>query len=103
MIVLNRSIRHPNISCIIDLENATYRATRHLIDLKHKQIAYLGGPTASEQSQGAGGVESAMFESGLSLRPELCILAFRTWTAGSVTSCACVVPRRADRPRRSLT
>lgn len=78
MVVLNRSIRHPNVSSIlVDFENATYRATRHLIDLKHNQIAYLGGPTNSEPSQARRrGIEAALAESGLELRSELFIASF---------------------------
>ena len=49
MVVINRSIRHPEIPCVIvDFENATYRATRHLLDLHHTRIAFIAGPTASE-------------------------------------------------------
>ncbi len=100
MVVLNRSIRHPNISCIIvDLEGATYRATRHLIDLKHTQIAYLGGPTTSEQSQARRrGVEAALFESGLSLRPELCISSFPNVDGGFQAMSAALALPPDERP-----
>lgn len=78
LVVINRTIRYPNVSCImVDLENATFRATRHLIDLKHTQIAFLGGPTTSEPSRARRrGIEAALAKSGLSLRPELCISGF---------------------------
>lgn len=78
IVVVNRSIRHPNVSCIIvDLEAATFRATRHLIDLKHTQIAYLSGPTNSEPSQARRrGIEAALAESKLCLHPELCVSSY---------------------------
>ena len=52
MIVINRIVHLPNVACmLVDLENATYRATRHLLDLGHTRIAFLPGPSASETSK----------------------------------------------------
>ena len=78
MVVINRSIRHANVAClIVDVENATYRVTRHLLSLNHTRIAFLSGPIKSEQSQlRRHGVEKALAEAGLSLRAELCPASF---------------------------
>jgi LacI family transcriptional regulator len=78
MVVINRTIRHPLIPCItVDSENATYRATRHLLDLNHTRVAYLAGPSNSESSQARRrGIEKALGEAGLSLRPEWCPSGF---------------------------
>lgn len=78
IVVINRTLRHPNVSCItVDLESATCRATRHLLDLKHSRIAYLSGPSTSEQSlKRRRGIEAALNEAGLPLRPELCVSSF---------------------------
>ncbi len=100
MVVINRSIRYPNVSCImVDLENSTCRAARHLIDLKHTQIAYLGGPTTSEPSQiRRRGVEAALAESGLSLRPELCISSFPNVDGGFQAMSALLALPLNERP-----
>ena len=67
MVVINRILRLPNLACIlVDLENATYRATRHLMDLGHTRIAFLPGPAASETSGlRRHGVDKALAENGL--------------------------------------
>lgn len=99
-VVINRSLRSSNISCIlIDLESATWRATRHLIDLKHTQIAYLAGPAMSEQSQARRrGIEAALKEAGLALRPELCVSSYPNVDGGfQATSALLALPER-DRP-----
>ena len=78
MITINRTLRMPNIACIIvDLKHATYRATRHLIDLNHTRIGFLTGPSESETSLARrAGIEVALAEAGLALRPEWCPLSF---------------------------
>lgn len=72
MVVLNRNLKLPNVACIVvDLKNATYRATRHLLDLNHTRIAFLNGPGKSETTQlRQSGVEWALSEAGLDFRPE---------------------------------
>jgi DNA-binding LacI/PurR family transcriptional regulator len=100
MVVLNRTVRHPNASCIlVELENATYRATRHLIDLKHTQIAYLGGPTTSEPSQvRRRGIDAALAESGLSLKPELFIASYPNVDGGFQAMSAVLARPLEERP-----
>lgn len=74
MVLLNRQVVHPEIPCIlVDFENAIYRATRHLLNLNHTQIAYLAGPAGSATSRiRRHGVELAMQEAGLMLTDEMC-------------------------------
>ncbi len=78
MVVLNRNIAHPAIPCIlVDFENATYRAARHLLTLNHTRLAYLAGPAASAASQSRRrGIETALKEAGLDLRDERCPASF---------------------------
>ena len=62
---------------MVDLENATFRAARHLINLNHTRIAYLPGPQFSETSKvRRRGIESALREAGLEIRPEWCPQSF---------------------------
>ena len=84
MVLLNRSIHHSEVSCVIaDTGTATYRATHHLLDLNHKRIAYLPGPTISEASQvRRRGIESALKEAGLSLPEEYCPITFPSVDGG---------------------
>jgi DNA-binding LacI/PurR family transcriptional regulator len=74
MVVINRRIDHPEIPCVlVDFANATLRATRHLLALNHRRIAYFPGPSVSEPSLARRkGIERALSEVGLSLRPEWC-------------------------------
>ncbi len=100
MVVLNRCIRHSNIACIVtDFENATFRATRHLLALNHTRISYLSGPSTSEASQSRGrGIESALTEAGLHLRPELCVGSFPSVDGGFQAMSALLTLPPAERP-----
>lgn len=100
MVVINRSLRHPNVACIVvDVENATYRATRHLLDLNHTRIAFLSGPIKSEQSQARRrGVEKALTEAGLSLRAELCPASFPNVDGGFQAMSALLALPVSERP-----
>lgn len=99
-VVINRNIRHPLLPCIIvDSQNATYRATRHLFDLNHTRIAYLAGPSNSESSQSRRrGIEKAMDEAGLSLRPEWCPSGFPNVDGGFQAMSALLTLSPGDRP-----
>ena len=74
MVVINRHVDHPDIPCVlVDFENSTLRAARHLLALNHRRIAYFPGPSASEPSLARRqGIERALSEAGLSLRSEWC-------------------------------
>ena len=100
MVVLNRSIRHSEISCVmVDMENATYRAARHLIDLKHTRIGYLPGPSTSEASQTRrGGVVKALAEAGLTLREEWCPSSYPNVDGGFQAMSALLALPAAERP-----
>lgn len=78
IVLINRTLRLPNVACIIvDLKNATYRAARHLLNLNHTRIAYPSGPSQSETSLARrAGIEEALTEAGLTLRPEWCPVSF---------------------------
>ncbi len=100
MVVINRSIQHPDIPCVIvDFENATYRATRHLLDLNHTRIAFIAGPTASEAAQSRRrGVETALSEVGLRLRPEWSVSSLPNVNGGFLAMSSLLALSPADRP-----
>jgi DNA-binding LacI/PurR family transcriptional regulator len=104
MVVINRIINHPGIPCIlVDLENATYRAARHLLALNHTRIAYLAGPGASEASQARRrGLELALTEAGLCLRSEWCPSGFPNVDGGFQAMSALLAMPAADRPTAAL-
>jgi LacI family transcriptional regulator len=100
LIVLNRSVRQSNVAClIVDFQSATYRAVGHLLDLNHTRIAYLAGPTHSEASQARRrGIEAALNESGLSLRPEWIPVSFPNVDGGFQAMSALLALPVAQRP-----
>lgn len=104
MVVINRIVNHPDIPCIlVDLENATYRAARHLLTLSHTRIAYLAGPGQSEQSQARRrGLEMALEEAGLCLRSEWCPSSFPNVDGGFQAMSALLAMPVADRPTAVL-
>jgi LacI family transcriptional regulator len=76
IVVLNRRIEQPGIhSIIVNFENAVYRAAQHLLALGHTRIGYLEAHSTSQIGVARKrGLETALSEAGLSLRPELCSL-----------------------------
>lgn len=100
MVVINRKIDHPGIPCVLlDFENGAYRATRHLLDLHHSRIAYFKGPVASEPSSARRrGVEMAMAEAGLSLKPEWCPASFPNVDGGFQAMSALLALAACERP-----
>ncbi len=100
MVVLNRCIRHPNVACILtDFEKSIYRATRHLLALNHMRIGFLSGPSTSEASQTRRrGIELALTEAGLPLRPEWCIASFPNVDGGFQAMSALLTLPPSERP-----
>jgi DNA-binding LacI/PurR family transcriptional regulator len=100
MVVLNRSVRHPEIPCVIvDFGNAAYRAARHLLDLNHTRIAYIAGPSASEASQARRrGVETALAEVGLALPAEWSVGSLPNVNGGFLAMSSLLALPPADRP-----
>ena len=78
IVLINRYISFSNISCIvIDYQKAMEQAATHLIELGHRRIAYLAGPSSNETSQKRrSGIEEAMRKAGLTLSSDLCIDSF---------------------------
>ena len=74
MVIINRQVFKPGIHCIkVDFENAMYRATQHLLSLNHTRIGHLASPVTGEIEQSRQrGIELALKEAGLSMRPEWC-------------------------------
>ena len=100
MVVLNRPGRHPHVACLmVDFEIATYRATCHLLSLNHARVAYLAGPSQSEASQARQrGVERALSEAGLPLRPEWCPVSFPGVDGGFQAMSALLALPASERP-----
>jgi len=74
MVLLNRRVSQPDVHCImVDFENAMYRATQHLLSLNHTRIGHLASPSTGEIAQARRrGIEAALTEAHLTLRPEWC-------------------------------
>ncbi len=72
LVLLNRRVDQTGVYCImVDFENAMYRATQHLLGLNHTRIGHLASPSTGEIAQARlRGIEAALAEAGLSLRPE---------------------------------
>ncbi len=72
LVLLNRRVSQPGVHCImVDFENAMYRATQHLLSLNHTRIGHLASPSTGEIAQARQrGIEAALAEAGLILRPE---------------------------------
>ncbi len=100
MVVINRTLRLPNVACLVtDLKNTTHRATHHLIDLNHSRIAYLTGPSKSEVSLARReGIETALSEAGLALRPEWCPVSFPDVDGGFQAMSALLALPSVNRP-----
>jgi DNA-binding LacI/PurR family transcriptional regulator len=65
-VVLNTDVGHPKIaSILVSFEQASAQAARHLIDLGHTRIAYLGDHEARISSLEFRGIKSALAERGL--------------------------------------
>lgn len=72
IVAIGRTIESPRIQCInINRENAMYQATKYLISLNHRDIAYISGPPELELSKARlRGIQRALSEAGLTLKPQ---------------------------------
>ncbi|MEJ5198655.1 MAG: LacI family DNA-binding transcriptional regulator [Anaerolineae bacterium] len=105
MVVLNRCFQMANMACIVvDLQNGTYRAARHLLDLHHTSIAFLPGPATSETSQvRRRGVEMALAEAGLELRSEWVLPSYPDVNGGFQVMSALLALPPTQRPTAVIT
>jgi LacI family transcriptional regulator len=105
LVIINRPLRSPNVACIlVDLENATRRATRHLLDLHHTRVAFLPGPSASATSQARQrGVEAALNEVGLTLQPDWSLPSFPDVDGGFQAMSALLALAPEERPTAVIT
>ena len=73
IVLIGRAIQSPRVYCInTDREAGMYQATKYLLSLNHKKIAFLSGPPEWELSQSRlKGIQRALAESGLALSPQL--------------------------------
>jgi DNA-binding LacI/PurR family transcriptional regulator len=104
LVILNRIIHLPNVACIVvDLENATYRAARHLLDLGHTRIAFLPGPASSETSHlRRRGVEKALAEFGLDLSHNISPATFPDIDGGFQAMSAVLAAPSSEHPTAVL-
>lgn len=100
MVVLNRSIRHPEIPCVMaDSEKAAYHAARLLLSLNHTLIAFIAGPSTAEMAQARQrGIEAALAEAGLALPPEWCVSSLPNVNGGFQAMSALLALPSARRP-----
>jgi DNA-binding LacI/PurR family transcriptional regulator len=73
IVSVGRAIQSPRVYCInTNRENGMYQATKYLLSLNHKRIAFLSGPPEWELSQARlKGIQRALAEAGLHLQPQL--------------------------------
>jgi DNA-binding LacI/PurR family transcriptional regulator len=100
MVVINRFLDRRSTPCImVDFINATYRSGRHLLDLGHQRIAYLAGPGNSEASLSRRhGLEKAISEAGLVLRPDFCLSSLPSVAGGFQATSALLSLSPEERP-----
>ncbi len=74
VVILNRRVSQPGVHCIVvDFESAMIRATQHLLALGHTRIGHLASPSTGEIAvTRQRGIQTALTEAGLALRPEWC-------------------------------
>ena len=74
LVLFNRRVSQPGVHCIVvDFEKAMYQATRHLLALGHTRIGHLASPSTGEIAEARRrGIEAALAETGLVLRPDWC-------------------------------
>jgi DNA-binding LacI/PurR family transcriptional regulator len=73
IVIIGRTVNAPRVHCInTDRENGVYQATKYLLSLNHRKIAYLSGPLDWELSKvRLQGIQRALAEVELSLNPQL--------------------------------
>jgi LacI family transcriptional regulator len=100
LVVINRGMSCHEVACIrVDFEKAVYHAARHLLSLGHTRIGYLAGPEATETSLARlKGLEDALNEVGLDLRPEWITSGFPNVAGGFQAMSALLSQPAAERP-----
>lgn len=84
LVVINRGMSCQDVACIrVDFEKAVYHAARHLLSLGHTRIGYLAGPEVTETMLARRkGLEDALNEVGLELRPNWIVSGFPNVAGG---------------------
>lgn len=100
LVVINRSMSNQEVACIrLDFEKAVYHAARHLLNLGHTRIGYIAGPEATEMSIARRkGLEDALNEVGLALKPERMASGFPNVAGGFQAMSALLSLPEAERP-----
>ncbi|MBF8726704.1 LacI family DNA-binding transcriptional regulator [Pseudomonas putida] len=72
MVIVDRELEGVDADLVrIDHELGAYLATRHLLELGHRDIAYIGGPAETGVTQmRLGGFRRALAEAGVTVAPE---------------------------------
>jgi LacI family transcriptional regulator len=105
LVVINRRVDHASIPCIlVDFEDAAYRAAKHLTRLGHTRIAYLAGDSRFKTSLARRrGIEQALREVGLDLRPEWCVNSFPNTEGGFQAMSGLLAAATGVRPTAVIT
>jgi DNA-binding LacI/PurR family transcriptional regulator len=100
LVVINRRLSHPAIPAVlIDFAQAAYRAAQHVLQLGHRQIAYLGGnPVAESSLARRSGVVRALVERGLELPDIWCPTSFPNIVGGFQAVSALFARPCSERP-----
>jgi DNA-binding LacI/PurR family transcriptional regulator len=80
IVLVNRKPPNEKFAVIkISFSDAMYRATRYILSLGHRRIAYLGGPEYSQSAiEKRMGIEQALAEEGLTMDHELYLTGLPT-------------------------
>jgi len=75
IVLINRYIKDIEQCCIyLNNEMGGYLATRHLLDLGHRQIAYISGPRYKhDAAERVVGHQRALTDAGIAFDPRLCV------------------------------
>ena len=102
--VISRQTDSPHFYCInSDRENGMYQATKYLLSLNHRDIAYLGGdPTLFISQSRLQGIERALAEAGLSLKDEYYRLGINSIDGGFEMATSILSQNGEQRPTALL-
>ena len=72
LVLMSWNVDNVDFNCVIvDMFDGIYKTTRHLLELGHQRIAYIGGTVGSRVSEDKfGGYKKALTEAGIALREE---------------------------------
>ena len=105
LVVINRRINHPRIpSIVVDFEDAAYRSTQHLINLRHTRIGFLAGFSSAHTSEARKhGIQKALAEVSQTLPAQWLLNCIPSIEGGFQAMSSLLALPAADRPSAVIT